>query len=415
MDLVITLEHRFDRTPDGAIWTQTMFAQHFWQRYLAVFDHVRVVARVRDVASVPLDWQPADGANISFARVPYYLGPWQYLWRRRQVQRAVEQAFDPSHAIILRVGSQLAACMQASLRRTGHPYAVEVVGDPYDVFAPGSIRHPLRPFFRWWFSRQLRQQCRGACAAAYVTEHALQRRYPAAANTLMAGFSDVELSDAAFKVTAYYSSIDLPQSAIVAAPRYAQPKMPPYSLITVATLAQLYKAPDVLIDAVAACVREGLDLRLVLIGDGKHRPELAARAARLGLQERVTFLGQLPAGAAIRAQLDQADLFVLPSYQEGLPRAMIEAMARALPCIGSNVGGIPELLSAENMVLPGDVTALANKIREVVTDPQRMEQMSIRNLEKAKEYREDILHARRVAFYHQVREKTEAWLKTPTT
>ena len=129
----------------------------------------------------------------------------------------------------------------------------------------------------------------------------------------------------------------------------------------------------------------------------------------------MTFLGQLPAGAAIRAQLDQADLFVLPSYQEGLPRAMIEAMARALPCIGSNVGGIPELLSAENMVLPGDVTALANKIREVVTDPQRMEQMSIRNLEKAKEYREDILHARRVAFYHQVREKTEAWLKTPTT
>ncbi|MBV8270174.1 MAG: glycosyltransferase family 4 protein [Planctomycetaceae bacterium] len=159
----------------------------------------------------------------------------------------------------------------------------------------------------------------------------------------------------------------------------------------------------------AACMREGLDLRLTMVGDGKERPGLEARARALGLGPRVRFLGQLPAGEAVRAELDRADLFVLPSRTEGLPRAMVEAMARALPCIGSWVGGIPELLPREDLVPPGDAAALARKIREVVCDPDRMARMSACNLEKAEQYREDALRGRRIAFYQHVREATEAW------
>jgi glycosyltransferase involved in cell wall biosynthesis len=178
----------------------------------------------------------------------------------------------------------------------------------------------------------------------------------------------------------------------------------------VGTLAHLYKGPDVLIDAVARCLQAGLDLRLKLVGDGKHRKQLEARAAGQGLAGRVTFLGQLSAGAAVRDVLDEADAFVLPSRTEGLPRAMVEAMARALPCIGSTVGGIPELLPAEDMVPPGDVEALASKIREVVTNPRRMARMSASNLEKAQEYREEVLAQRRAEFYRHVQEHTETWL-----
>jgi glycosyltransferase involved in cell wall biosynthesis len=129
------------------------------------------------------------------------------------------------------------------------------------------------------------------------------------------------------------------------------------------------------------------------------------------LGERVCFRGQLTAGNAVRAELDRADLFILPSHQEGLPRAMVEAMARALPCIGSTVGGIPELLPHEDLVPPGDVAALASKIREVVTNPERMTRMSARNLEKAKEYTDEVLYEQRNEFYHYVREITEDWLK----
>jgi len=139
--------------------------------------------------------------------------------------------------------------------------------------------------------------------------------------------------------------------------------------------------------------------------------ELEAQVASLGLGERVHFCGHLLSSALVRYELDRADLFILPSRQEGLPRAMIEAMARSLPCIGSTVGGIPELLPSEDLVPPGDVVALASKIREVVTDSERIARMSARNLETAKEYRDEVLRERRNHFYRYVREMTEAWLK----
>lgn len=86
-------------------------------------------------------------------------------------------------------------------------------------------------------------------------------------------------------------------------------------------------------------------------------------------------------------------------------------IARSLPCIGSTVGGIPELLPSEDLVPPGDAVALASKIREVVTDPERMTRMSARNLETAKEYRDEVLREQRNEFYRYVREMTEVWLK----
>jgi glycosyltransferase involved in cell wall biosynthesis len=394
MNVVITLEQRFERTPDGAVWTQSVFSYSFFLRYLAVFDSVRVVARVRDVPIVTSDWKRADGKGVSFADVPYYLGPWQYLLLASEVKKAAIDAVNGNDAVIMRVSSQIASCLQPSLRRTGHPYGLEIVGDPYDTFAPGAIKHPLRPFFRWWFPRQLRHQCADACAIAYVTEYSLQRRYPPTSGAF----------------STHYSSIELAPSAIVQHPRPPRRDLRTFTLITVGTLAQLYKACDVLINAVALCVREGLNLKLIVVGDGKHRTELQAQAASLGLGDRVYFCGQLPPGDAVRAQLDGADLFVLPSRQEGLPRAMIEAMARGLPCIGSTVGGIPELLPPEDMVPPDDVTALARKIHSVVTNPERRLQMSVRNLEKAKDYTEEILSKRRFAFYQYIRETTQVWV-----
>jgi glycosyltransferase involved in cell wall biosynthesis len=121
--------------------------------------------------------------------------------------------------------------------------------------------------------------------------------------------------------------------------------------------------------------------------------------------------GELSAGEEVRAQLDQADLFILPSRQEGLPRAMVESMARALPCIGSRVGGIPELLASDDLVPPGDVMALAEKIREVLTDPQRLAAMSLRNLTLSRQYHEEILRKTRFRFYEHLKAKTTEWMK----
>ncbi len=384
-------------TPDGTLWTANASLQYrFWTRYLDVFDEVRLLVRAKPVKEVPTGWNKVSGSGIVPVPLPHFIGPLQFLSQLKELRRIIRtELTTPEHAVMLRLPCNIGTEVW-QLLETSRPYGVEVVGDPKDTFAPGAIQHPLRPFFRWWLSRQLGQQCRQAIAAAYVTEQVLQQRYPTRTGT----------------VTNHYSSIDLPNEAIVSEPRTSFPKTGTITLITVGTLQQLYKAPDILIRAVNQCIKGGLDLRLVFIGEGQYRVHLETVVATLGLKKRVIFLGQLSQGQAINAELDKADLFILPSRQEGLPRAMIEAMARALPCIGSTVGGIPELLPPEDVVPPNEVDNLASKIHEVINDTERMIRMSKRNLEKAKEYSENILRSRRNTFYQHVQEKTQEWFKS---
>ncbi len=348
MNVVVTLEQRFHRTPDGAIWTQAQYLHSFWEPYLGVFDQVLPVARVLDVLAVPGDWKRADGPRVRFAAVPYYVGPVQYALRARRVKRASVGAVGLADAVIIRGGSPVADAIERQLWRAGRPFGLEVLCDPSEALAPGTIRHPLRPFFRWLSTRELLRQCRRACAVAYVTRHTLQARYPSPGHAV--SLSDVQLPENAF-VTAPLGALTQPRS----------PAAPPWTLLAVGSLEQLYKGLHILLDTAAECLRAGCDLRLVLVGDGRYRPELEAQARSLGLAERVSFRGQLTAGESVRAEMDRADLFVMPSLAEGLPRALVEAMARGLPCLASRVGGIPELLPAEALVPPGDRVALAAK------------------------------------------------------
>jgi glycosyltransferase involved in cell wall biosynthesis len=394
MNVVVSCDHHFERTPDGRVWTNGTCAYSLWTRYIECFDKARVVARIKDVPELIGPRKAADGPRVEFHAVPDFVGPQQYLTRMPVIARATAQAIEKGDAVFLRAPGLTTSWLNRTLKRTGRPFGVEVVTDPYDVFAPGAFRHPARPFFRWWVSRGLRRLCARACGATYVTEHALQRRYPPGPGAYATYYSDVELDPAAY--------VETPRT---------KPPGGAVRLIYVGTLAQLYKAPEVLVDAVGACVREQVNVELVLIGSGKYQDELAQRARGHGLNGRVQFRGHLAGAEPVRSELDRADIFVLPSRQEGLPRAMVEAMARALPCIGSTVGGIPELLPAEDLVPPGDASALARKIREVATDPARLARMSAHSLTKAREYAPDVLATRRNALYQHVRAETTAWLK----
>jgi glycosyltransferase involved in cell wall biosynthesis len=172
------------------------------------------------------------------------------------------------------------------------------------------------------------------------------------------------------------------------------------------------KGHDILIKAVAFCIRQGYNIQLKIVGEGRYRPALEQLVNSLNLQPYVAFTGALPCGQAVAEQLDEADLFVLASRQEGLPRAMIEAMARGLPCIGSEVGGIPELLSPEDIVPRDNVEVLARKIQEILGNRKRSEEMSERNLERSRKYSEEQLRDQRRIFYTHVQCATEQWFET---
>lgn len=409
MRLIVTTDYRFSLAPDGSVWTKVTYDYPFWKRYLTVFDSVRIVARAKFDPEIDDRYKRVTGKQVEFWTVPFYFGPQQFLTRRSAVRKSLIEAVDERDAVLCRVGSLLADELLPSLWKQDRTYGLEVVGDPHEAMGPGAIRHPLRPIFRAWVTRSLKKQCSHAVAVAYVTRERLQRRYPCPAHSV--GISDVGNLDfmSSPKVfTTSYSSIACNAEDFVDHARNFQGRERP-RILFVGTFAQMYKGPDVLIKAVKRLV-PGLNPEVIMVGDGKHRREMEEMTNQLDLCQHIHFCGELPAGKAIRDQMDQATLFVMPSLTEGLPRAMIEAMSRALPCIGTRVGGIPELLAAEDLVDAGDAEGLAKKIREVISRPERLSAMSQRNLAAAQEYRPEVLEKRRVEFYKFLRRDTERWL-----
>jgi len=324
-------------------------------------------------------------------KLPDYLGFLGYLRTYLRVRGILRGVIHGTDAVILRIPGLVATSVEGVLNSRHHPYGVEVVGDVEAALAPGAVDHVLRPLLQAVAVRVVRRQCRNAQAVAYVTEHVLQRVYPPSSQAFVT----------------HYSSISLPDKYIADKPR--EVKGPGIRIVAVGSMARKYKRFDILIEAVRRCLAAGLDLQLTLIGDGRYRAFLEAMARDLG--SRVTFVGELPGSDAVRERLLEADLFVLPSANEGLPRALIEAMAVGLPCIGTTVGGVPELLPAEDMVPPGDVEALAAKIYEVAVNPARMKEMSARNLKTARKYADSEIGKRRQAMYRYLREYTERWIK----
>lgn len=131
------------------------------------------------------------------------------------------------------------------------------------------------------------------------------------------------------------------------------------------------KGQLLLVEALGQLRRQGLHVQLDFVGDGELRPQLERVIAEQGLSDSVKITGWAD-GETVRRILDACSAFVLPSFAEGLPVVIMEAMARGRPVLSTYVAGIPELVQpGENgwLVPAGSADALANAVREVVTTP----------------------------------------------
>jgi glycosyltransferase involved in cell wall biosynthesis len=155
-----------------------------------------------------------------------------------------------------------------------------------------------------------------------------------------------------------------------------------------------------LLRALQRAAERAPQLRVSLLGHGAESVE--ALIDECGIRSRIEHLGPVPHAA--RAQFfQQANLFVLPSYGEGMPMAVLEAMAAGLPVITTHVGGIPELITpgAEGFLLaPGAVQELADRIVWLANDAPLRQQMGQRARAKAQQFDEAIVMQR---LLHEVR------------
>ena len=137
------------------------------------------------------------------------------------------------------------------------------------------------------------------------------------------------------------------------------------------------KGLPLLIEAAALVKSRGADVRLVIVGDGPLRGELEAMVRRLGLAANVTFTGALDGDGVRRAML-AARAFVLPSFAEGLPVVIMEALALRRPVVVSAIAGTPELVDEGCgwLVPAGSVERLADAMVEALrTAPERLHAM----------------------------------------
>ncbi|MGR3377600.1 glycosyltransferase family 4 protein [Salipiger abyssi] len=168
-----------------------------------------------------------------------------------------------------------------------------------------------------------------------------------------------------FAATEHWDKLHIVHCGI-APERYSASPHKGQTLLFVGRLAGVKGVP-VLLDAMAALKDRYPYLRLALIGDGPERAALEERAKGLG--ETVVFLGY-QSQAEVAKALAETDLFVLPSFAEGVPVVLMEAMAAGVPVIATQIAGIPELVTQwESGVLvpPGDAGALTEAIDQLLT------------------------------------------------
>jgi glycosyltransferase involved in cell wall biosynthesis len=130
------------------------------------------------------------------------------------------------------------------------------------------------------------------------------------------------------------------------------------------------KGYSVLLDAIALLGNRGTAVRLEIVGDGTRLDALGRQARRLGIEDRVTFAGAVGQDR-IRDHYRRADAFCLPSFGEGIPVVLMEALATGLPAIASNTMGIPELIEdgVTGLLIPaGRPDKLADAIERLARD-----------------------------------------------
>ncbi len=243
----------------------------------------------------------------------------------------------------------------------------------------GKIAAPLRYL-------SVRMTTKWSDYVLYVTDSFLQRRYPN--RRLNTGCSDVQIT--------------MPESEVIERRLARIRKRGRNDLIKMATLGSVevkYKGQQYVIEAMAKLAASGkCNFRYYLIGDGNNS-RLASLVKSYGLEESVIFMGLQPF-AKVPQILDEMDLYIQPSLTEGLPRSIVEAMSRGLLCLGSDVGGIPELLDEESLFPPKSVGKIAEMVEKIT--PGRLESQCLRNVNFAKRYEPEHLDHKRREFFDKV-------------
>ncbi|WP_194206470.1 glycosyltransferase family 4 protein [Superficieibacter sp. 1612_C1] len=379
MKMIFAHDHYFYHV-SGAVYSPGKLPYIAFQRYLEHFSNITVLSRYKDMEEVSPNWVRSDGDNISFVKLKNYSSLKKLILPDTE-QKKLEEIVRSSDAIVVRLPSEIGFKIASLAKKLGKPYLVEVVACPWDaMIGYGSTKSLIyAPVLRW----RMRNVVRNAWGALYVTAKFLQERYPNHHYTISA--SNVELD------TVDESIIELRTLKILS-------NKSTYKLGLIGSLDSPHKGYDVAYHALAKLIGKGVKVELHIVGGGEKYKNIPLIES-LGLSQNIIFHGIKKSGLDIYNFLDQIDLYIQPSSQEGLPRAVIEAMSRACPVVLSTAGGMPELVSEELLHKPKDFERLARIIHRLKDDKDMQIKLGVANYNKSMEFNRKKLHKLRYDFF----------------
>nr|WP_240541921.1 glycosyltransferase family 4 protein [Bifidobacterium simiarum] len=388
---MVLLELHFYRDQNGEYWSKRLIDYEYLDRYLSVFDEISVCARISTIKENDGTLMKLSGPRVDFVELPDTQGVKATLMKLPQTKRIFKKALAGEDAIIVRAPSMMTFLLYNEIKNSGLPFSIDVALSGTHMFPQSG---PVFNVLNKGVDRYLKKICMEADGVSYVTEHILQDDYPCRAmiepnnpNYFTGSFSTIEMKDEHY----YEQHWD---------PAHKPDK---FVLVHAGFMDDGRKCQDYVIKAVQKVVERGFNVEMKFIGDGALRPQYEQLAKDLHIEKQCTFCGLISHKQDLLNELRKSHLFVFPTKAEGLPRAILEAMAQGLPCISSPVDGVPELLTDDYLVDWWDVDGYADKICELLSDWPRMVEQSNRNYNKAREYHNDILSQRRKEFYGKLR------------
>ena len=388
MKLLFAHDNRFYKTASGDMYSVGNLNYSLWKRYLSVFDSIIVAGRCEKLESDDhlIKMSIASGQGVSFVSIPDLNSPIKKLVDRKRAIRMLENAIAEADVVIARLPSEIGSLACQVVQRMNKPWAVEVVGSARNaLWYHGSWKGKLYALVAENRTCKLVEK---APYALYVTQQFLQACYPSHGKTIAC--SDVELP---------------PITEEQIKKRLLQLKQPKKTLkigMVQISLDVNYKGLDTVLQALQVAKNQLPRFELYILGGGETL-RWRSMAENLGVEEFVTFSGTLPNRDPVYQWLDNIDLYIQPSRTEGLPRALLEAMSRGCPAIGSCVGGIPELLPAQCLFKPGNYKTLAALMVDVLNSEERRLSMVSESFNTALKYTQVVLDSRRLEFWNSFR------------
>lgn len=384
MKAVFVHDHIFVRK-SGLLYSDK-FPYRIWKRYLDVFAELHVFSRSSERGAVDR-LSVSSGDDVYFHSGDNISTLGSFLGVRREQGRRLKRLLSETDVVIVRLPSEYGLMAAAIARDLEKPCVVEVVGCAWDVLwnYGGVIPKLYAPILLARMKRAVKQ----AKYVSYVSDSFLQSRYPPADDSVTVSVSNVELPAMSDEVLKSRMAKIAQDSEITT-----------FGLI--GAFKTRYKGVHTAIEALSKIARRNSNVRLRILGSGDPTPYLQM-VDNYGLQGKVFFDGVLPSGQPVFEWLDQIDIYLQPSFQEGVPRALIEAMGRGCPAIASTAGGIPELLDDEAVFSPGRVNDLVRLMEKYIGNKELLRSEASRNFEISKAYSKATLDERRHRFFSRFR------------